>query len=72
MTYKNTEEFALQLDENDELKHYRNEFHIPLKKKWRGAYLPLWELIGITIKTNSKIYKSRVRRLGNLWRRRTF
>jgi kynureninase len=32
MTYKNTEEFTLQLDANDELKHYRNEFHIPLQK----------------------------------------
>jgi kynureninase len=32
MTYKNTEEFALQLDANDELRHYRNEFHIPLQK----------------------------------------
>ncbi|MDG2058922.1 MAG: kynureninase [Flavobacteriales bacterium] len=32
MTYKNTEEFSLQLDENDELKHYRNEFSIPLQK----------------------------------------
>ena len=29
MTYKNTKEFSLQLDENDELKHYRNEFNIP-------------------------------------------
>ena len=32
MTYKNTQEFSLQLDENDELKHYRNEFSIPLQK----------------------------------------
>ena len=32
MTYKNTEEFSLQLDENDELEHYRNEFNIPLQK----------------------------------------
>jgi kynureninase len=32
MAYKNTEEFTLQLDANDELKHYRNEFHIPLQK----------------------------------------
>ena len=32
MTYKNTEEFALQLDKNDELKHYRDEFHVPLQK----------------------------------------
>lgn len=32
MTYKNTEEFSLHLDENDELKDYRNEFNIPLQK----------------------------------------
>ena len=32
MTYKNTKEFSLQLDENDDLKHYRNEFNIPLQK----------------------------------------
>ncbi|MEC8853690.1 MAG: aminotransferase class V-fold PLP-dependent enzyme, partial [Bacteroidota bacterium] len=32
MTYKNTKEFALQLDANDELQHYRNEFHIPLQE----------------------------------------
>jgi len=32
MSYKNTKEFALQLDENDALRHYRNKFHIPLQK----------------------------------------
>ena len=32
MSYKNTQEFSLQLDEKDELKRYRNEFHIPLQK----------------------------------------
>ena len=32
MNYKNTLEFALELDANDELQHYRNEFHIPLQK----------------------------------------
>ena len=32
MIYKHTEEFALQLDANDELSHYRNEFYIPLQK----------------------------------------
>ena len=32
MNYKKTEEFALQMDTNDELKNYRNEFHIPLQK----------------------------------------
>ena len=32
MIYKNTSEFALSLDAKDELKNYRNEFHIPLQK----------------------------------------
>ena len=32
MNYKNTAEFALELDAKDELKNYRNEFHIPLQK----------------------------------------
>ena len=32
MNYKKTEEFALQMDANDDLKNYRNEFHIPLQK----------------------------------------
>ena len=52
MTYKNTEEFALQLDANDGLKHYRNEFHIPLQKNGERAYLSLWKFIGITGKKN--------------------
>jgi len=32
MIYKNTEEFALQLDQQDELKKYRDEFYIPLQE----------------------------------------
>jgi len=32
MNCKNTAEFALELDAKDELKDYRNEFHIPLQK----------------------------------------
>ena len=32
MSYKNTIEFALELDAKDELRGYRNEFHIPLQK----------------------------------------
>ncbi|MBC8265564.1 MAG: kynureninase [Flavobacteriales bacterium] len=32
MNYKNTAEFASELDSKDELKDYRNEFHIPLQK----------------------------------------
>ena len=32
MNYKNTEDFAIELDSNDELRNYRNEFYIPLQK----------------------------------------
>ena len=32
MNYKNTANFALELDVKDELRSYRNEFHIPLQK----------------------------------------
>ena len=32
MNYKNTSDFASELDAKDELQHYRNEFHIPLQK----------------------------------------
>ena len=32
MTYKNTADFASELDAKDELRSYRNEFHIPLQK----------------------------------------
>ena len=32
MNYKNTANFASELDAKDELQHYRNEFHIPLQK----------------------------------------
>ncbi|MBT5089508.1 MAG: kynureninase [Flavobacteriales bacterium] len=32
MSYKNTADFALELDAKDALKNYRNEFHIPLQK----------------------------------------
>ena len=32
MNYRNTIEFANELDAKDELSKYRNEFHIPLQK----------------------------------------
>lgn len=32
MNYKNTKEFALELDANDDLRKYREEFHLPLQK----------------------------------------
>ena len=32
MNYKNTADFALSLDAKDELRKYRDKFHIPLQK----------------------------------------
>ena len=50
MTYKNTEEFALQLDENDELKHYRNEFNIPLQKNGKEHIYLCGNSLGLQVK----------------------
>ena len=48
MNYKNTADFALSLDAKDELRKYRNEVSYSLTKKWRRAYLYVWELTWIT------------------------
>ena len=56
MTYKNTEEFALHLDKNDELKHYRNEFHIPLQKNGKEHIYLCGNSLGLqAIKTKTFI-----------------
>ena len=38
MTYKNTADFAKELDANDEIKQYRNEFHIPLQNNGEDRF----------------------------------
>ena len=38
MTYENSLEFALKLDEQDELKAYRNKFYIPVINKKETIY----------------------------------
>jgi len=50
MTYKNTEEFSLQLDENDELNHYRNEFNIPLQKNGKDHVYLCGNSLGLQAK----------------------
>jgi kynureninase len=54
MTYKNTEEFALQLDVNDGLKHYRNEFHIPLQKNGKERIYLCGNSLGLQAKRTKK------------------
>ena len=50
MTYKNTEKFSLQLDENDDLKHYRNEFNIPLQKNGAEHIYLCGNSLGLQVK----------------------
>ena len=38
MTYENSLEFALKLDEQDELKAYRNKFYIPVINEKETIY----------------------------------
>ena len=54
MTYKNTEEFALQLDSNDELSHYRNEFHIPLQKNGKEHIYLCGNSLGLQARRTSE------------------
>ena len=54
MTYKNTEAFALQLDENDELKHCRNEFHIPLQKNGEEHIYLCGNSLGLQVKRTAE------------------
>ncbi len=54
MIYKNTEEFALQLDVNDELKDYRREFHIPLQKNGEEHIYFCGNSLGLQAKRTTK------------------
>ncbi len=54
MNYKNTEEFALQMDANDELKNYRNEFHIPFQKNGKQHLYFCGNSLGLQAKRTRK------------------
>jgi kynureninase len=54
MKYKSTLEFSCQLDENDELKHYRNEFHIPMQKNGEEYIYLCGNSLGLQAKRTKK------------------
>ena len=54
MNYKTTEEFALQLDANDELQDYRNEFNIPLQKNGTEHIYLCGNSLGLQAKRTKK------------------
>ncbi|MEM0544127.1 kynureninase, partial [Flavobacterium sp. j3] len=62
MTYKNTREFAQQLDQQDELKHYRDEFIFPQHKEKNVIYFT-----GNSLGLQPKIAKTYVVEVMNDW-----
>ena len=54
MTYNNTEKFALELDANDELQYYRNEFHIPVQKNGEEHIYFCGNSLGLQAKRTKK------------------
>jgi kynureninase len=54
MTYKNTKEFSLQLDKEDELKHYRDEFYIPLQENGEEQVYLCGNSLGLQAKRTKK------------------
>ena len=54
MMYKNTEDFAFQLDENDPLKIYRNEFYIPVQKNGKEYVYLCGNSLGLQPKRTKK------------------
>jgi len=54
MNYKNTLEFALELDAKDELRSYRNEFYIPLQKNGEEHIYMCGNSLGLQPKRTKK------------------
>ncbi|MEC7864017.1 MAG: kynureninase [Bacteroidota bacterium] len=54
MIYKNTKQFALHLDEDDELKHYINEFYIPLQENGKKHIYLCGNSLGLQAKRTSE------------------
>ena len=54
MNYKNTEKFSLDLDLNDDLKKYRDEFHIPLQKNGKEHIYFCGNSLGLQAKRTKK------------------
>ncbi len=54
MNYQNSLEFARQLDQNDSLSHYRNEFHIPKDKNGKDWIYLTGNSLGLQPKTTQK------------------
>lgn len=54
MTYQNSLEFAEKLDRNDELKQFRNEFHIPQKENGEDKIYLCGNSLGLQAKQTQK------------------
>ncbi len=54
MTYKNTKQFSLQLDKEDELRKYRDEFYMPLQKNGEEHIYLCGNSLGLQAKRTKK------------------
>ena len=66
MIYRKTKEFALQLDKNDELKNYRNEFYIPLQKNGKEHIYLCGNSLGLQPKRTKKFINQELQDWENL------
>lgn len=66
MIYRKTKEFALQLDKNDELTNYRNEFHIPLQKNGKEHIYLCGNSLGLQPKRTKKFINQELEDWANL------
>ena len=57
MNYKDTANFALELDAKDELRSYRNEFHIPLQKNGEEHIYMCGNSLGLQPKRTKEFLK---------------
>jgi len=62
--YKNTLEFAKELDQQDPLANFRNQFHIPKNPDGTDQIYLCGNSLGLQPKKNQRIPSRRIRRLG--------
>ena len=72
MNYRNTIEFANELDAKDELSKYRNEFHIPLQKNGEEHIYMCGNLLGLQPKRTKDFINQELERLGKIRCRGSF
>ena len=66
MIYRNIKEFALELDKKDELRNYRNEFHLPKQKNGKEYVYLCGNSLGLQPKRTKEFIKQELEDWANL------